>query len=330
MIRLRFPQRTSWRLGRTWPLAGAVAALVAALVLSAGSGWAQLRPPAPPSQPQQPEGIAQSEAIGTSVLIGVFLHELGHGVINELQLPAIGPEEDAADEFAAMVFVFNMRADPKFREMAIWMPRLWRGIAESDAQRGAGHNNFDEHAPDMIRYGKILCVMAGADPTAFADEVKASIPDEQQRARWQFRCERDFTRKWAAWNALLKPHRRNTNPKMPGDLPADAKGGKMYVDYSWLDVPMASDFTRKYGAVIRDSRVFDRVAENFTRDYVLPRDIPIYIRECDVYNAWYSPDAHSLSMCLNFAQYALEMLKPMIAQINAGGTSSGGRIRPPK
>ena len=112
--------------------------------------------------------------------LGIFLHELGHTVIAELDLPAVGPEEDVADEFAAMVFVYNMRADPRFRDVALWTPKLRLARAnqqERQRQQRKGSSSeeeaereyqrsllFDEHSPDLVRYSKILCILAGAEP----------------------------------------------------------------------------------------------------------------------------------------------------------------------
>ena len=87
----------------------------------------------------------------------------------------------------------------------------------------------------------------------------------------------------------------------------------MSVDYSWLDVSIASQFTREFGPKIKAAGYFDRVAASLTRLYVLPRNVPIFVRECDVYNAWYSSDAHSVAMCINYAEDIFKRLSPEAA-----------------
>src|SRR5262249_46710010 len=134
-----------------------------------------------------------------------------------------------------------------------------------------------------------------------------------QQAHFRAVCRHAFEKKWAAWNTLLKPHRRNLgDPDLPADLPADAPGKKLQVNYGWLDVPLAADLTKKVGAQLKEAKTFDRLAESFTKEYVLPRnDVTIFVRECNVeFNAWYQPYDHSISMCLNIAKAVTEYLKP--------------------
>jgi len=50
----------------------------------------------------QYEGDERKDAIVGSV-VSVFLHELGHGLINQFGLPAVGKEEDAVDQLATVV-----------------------------------------------------------------------------------------------------------------------------------------------------------------------------------------------------------------------------------
>ena len=48
-----------------------------------------------------PSGITQEDAI-LGPLIDVFLHETGHAVFDQLKVPVLGREEDAADLFSAL------------------------------------------------------------------------------------------------------------------------------------------------------------------------------------------------------------------------------------
>ena len=51
-----------------------------------------------------PIGISRADTILGPVL-AVFLHETAHAVFNMLQIPVLGREEDAADQFAAYVML---------------------------------------------------------------------------------------------------------------------------------------------------------------------------------------------------------------------------------
>ena len=260
--------------------------------------------------------------------LGILLHELGHNVIKEFELPAVGPEEDDADEFASIVFVYNVRRDPRFADLALWVPRFWREVALAGEKRGfTGIYFTDEHSPTMLRYGRILCILVGGEPKAFEEELKRTVP-ENDRPRFVGRCQEVFRKKERAWDTLLKPHRRNIDPNLPGDLPADAPGHKMTVDYSWLDVAIASDFTRKFGPILKQSGVFDTVAETLTKYYVLPRDVTIFVRECDINNAWYTPPTGSISFCMNFIDEFLKSFPELKLPQGLQGTPDRPRPRP--
>jgi hypothetical protein len=294
-----------------------VLGLAAALVLCAAGGPSFPQPSdlAARSPGPQPDAGAKLDPALVGVLFGVLTHEMGHMVIAELTLPAVGPEEDAADEFAAMVYVYNIHHNQqRFRDLSLSAARLWRemGLKTADSMAKVLQTGwFDEHSIDAVRYGRMLCILYGGAPQAFEEEVTKTVPDYQQ-AHFRAVCQRDFTKKWAAWNTLLRKHRRNLgDPELPADLPADAPGKKMRVDYRWVDVPLAATLTKSVGAQLRDSKIFDRIAESFTKEYALPEaDVTIFVRECDVqFNAWYSPHFHSISMCLNIAKQVAEYLK---------------------
>jgi hypothetical protein len=48
-------------------------------------------------------GASEEDGFVTSNLISVFYHELGHAVIDTMQIPIFGQEEDAADVFSILL-----------------------------------------------------------------------------------------------------------------------------------------------------------------------------------------------------------------------------------
>src|SRR3982751_4078057 len=97
---------------------------VAALIVTAPVAVAQSAPPLAPTQQQQitagidaavkvigtmPRMRAMSEKTKRQLVefvtgntMFVMAHELGHGLINEMSMPVLGREEDAADSFAVV------------------------------------------------------------------------------------------------------------------------------------------------------------------------------------------------------------------------------------
>jgi hypothetical protein len=65
------------------------------------------------------DGVTRMDAI-IGPLVDVFLHEVGHGVFGYDQVPILGREEDAADQFAAYLWLQSDKRDAR---------RLLAGVA---------------------------------------------------------------------------------------------------------------------------------------------------------------------------------------------------------
>jgi len=59
-----------------------------------------------------PEGLTRFQALA-GMTADVFLHETGHAVFDMLEIPFMGREEDAADEFSAYVQLRRSKADAR-------------------------------------------------------------------------------------------------------------------------------------------------------------------------------------------------------------------------
>ena len=52
--------------------------------------------------------------------LGIFFHELGHGLIDMLQLPVTGREEDVVDEFATMLLLYAREEGAEYVPEMVW------------------------------------------------------------------------------------------------------------------------------------------------------------------------------------------------------------------
>jgi hypothetical protein len=128
----------------------------------------------------------------------------------------------------------------------------------------------------------------------------AKVPESRRAS-----CIEEAARKQKTWNALLRPHRRrDADPDFPGDLPADAPGGKVTVEYG----PMNSAFARVMGPVLKQAHLFENLAGIATKLYVLPRDTKIIVRDCDEANCWYSEDDGSVTICYSMMKLVLDLV----------------------
>ena len=81
--------------------------------------------------------------------------------------------------------------------------------------------------------------------------------------------------------------------------------GDFKVEYSGSRNQKYSRFDR----IFRENRSLEIVAEKLNRSLMLPRNIAIRVRSCDQINAFYDPSDHTISVCLELAEYFFELYK---------------------
>ena len=111
----------------------------------------------------------------------VAMHELGHAVISELEVPVLAREEDTADVFAigaAMRIVANEFA----HRILMGAVKGWFLSARRAKRDGESPRYYEQHGLDEQRAYHIVCLMVGHDPVRFkdlADETK--LPESRRR-----------------------------------------------------------------------------------------------------------------------------------------------------
>jgi hypothetical protein len=159
--------------------------------------------------------VAKSdEELGQMVngaLTFAFIHELGHCLIDVLNLPSTGREEDAVDQLSTFVLV-ALKGD-EGEKMAISGAISWGIQYDRLAKSGktAGELNMlwaDEHSMDGQRFYNILCWVFGHNPEKYQKMVNDPLPE--QRA---VRCPMEYTRLATAWLTLLKPFLKDGGAK---------------------------------------------------------------------------------------------------------------------
>ncbi len=264
-----------------------------------------------------------------SAMVGIFAHEFGHFMVGELNLPVTGPDEDVADEFAAMSFIDTIRPDPMhLTPMALAAARLWLYLAEDEEARHDPSPWYDEHSPDLRRFGLFICDLYGAYPQSFAGVMEVGKIPAHRRER----CVTDERRRHGAWAALLRPHRRrNADPDFPGDLPADAPGGRISVEWR----PAADPLAARLSAMLQRGGGFEAIAATISNLEVLPRDTRIVFRDCGVVNAFYDTKDGSVTMCHELMGRIYQVFRrhapSMVATVSARaddpeGLGQGGEV----
>jgi len=139
---------------------------------------------------------ARNEA-AKSATVSIFLHELGHALIDGWELPITGREEDAADQFATLWLINGM---PEGEQMALTTARSFKLFA--DLEKGEKKDYSDPHSPDGQRFYDTICLIYGHRPEKYEYLVKnGTLPTERA-----FECEEDYARLNKSWQTLLAPH----------------------------------------------------------------------------------------------------------------------------
>ena len=113
---------------------------------------------APPAAAQT-GGATSAETVTAEVFGHVLLHELGHALIREFDLPVLAGEEEMADAFATTWLLAD--APDLSRRVIAAQARLWmhRAAEESDV--------MSEHPPFARRAFWAVCLALHADPDAY-------------------------------------------------------------------------------------------------------------------------------------------------------------------
>ncbi len=123
----------------------------------------------------------------------VIYHEVGHAIIDKLDIPVLGKEEDAVDQFAAII-------------SAVWdLEEIALSAAGVFELFGANKSEFnkedfwDSHSLDQQRMYNIVCLLYGNEPKVYAKIAN----DFGFTAEFKDRCKRDFAEASRSWLRLL-------------------------------------------------------------------------------------------------------------------------------
>ena len=146
-----------------------------------------------------PIGISRADTVLGPVL-DVFLHETGHAVFHMLQIPVLGREEDAADQFSA--YVMLRLSKDEARRMILGSAYQFR-INMPGSEVTVPIQAFSgEHSLPAQRAFSILCIAYGADKKLFADIVeKEFLPKRRAEG-----CEMEYEDLTFAMTKLISPH----------------------------------------------------------------------------------------------------------------------------
>lgn len=142
------------------------------------------------------ESEEENEDHGVANLVDTLYHELGHAVIDIYDLPALGKEDDAADQLSA----YLMSQDKEDNSASVQTINYYFDSANDEDR--AELPFYDEHSMNEQRAFNYMCWIYGSDPKAYADWVGEDGLPEERAAR----CPGEYEKLANSWLKLLEPH----------------------------------------------------------------------------------------------------------------------------
>lgn len=209
-------------------------------------------------------------------LLGIFYHELGHALIDQLELPIFGQEEDAADVLS--VFLIDAFFE---EESAVQMAYDTAFGFLGEAENAPEIAFWDVHGPDLQRYYNLVCLFYGANPEE-RDDVAEDLGLPEERAEY---CPDEFEQAAHSWGGALD------------EIASEGGGTTLYL----AETDDATD------AGIMTSEVIAEEIRALNEDFRLPEQLNVRVQECGEANAFYDPEVGEIIMCSEFADALVEM-----------------------
>lgn len=145
-------------------------------------------------------GLSQKDAmIGPTV--DVFLHEAGHAVLEVLDIPFFGREEEVADYFATYLLLQFCKDDAR---RLILGASFISGREAMDEQGKAPELRLlaDTHSLPAQRHFNRWCMAYGADPVLFADAISFGMLPKSRAKH----CRYEYQTNQYAFKKLISPY----------------------------------------------------------------------------------------------------------------------------
>ncbi len=128
-----------------------------------------------------------------------FYHEIGHALVDVLDLPVTGQQEELADELSA--FVLTHGGNEEGERLVLNGAKFWLLLAAARRKAGEANSPWDEHLSDEQRFFNLTCFLYGSSPSKFSYLVPSMLPPPRAA-----KCPSDYSRLVKGWVHALGPH----------------------------------------------------------------------------------------------------------------------------
>jgi hypothetical protein len=287
-----------------------VARLVWTLLILLGLGAAQLRAQDAPTaadifQARVDEGIrelakephlrhltpqqlrARVEFVYGNMLF-VTMHELGHALVSEFDLPVLGREEDAADAYATLG-ALKCGSDFSHRVL-VEAAKGWFMTAQRDRKDGDAPHYYEQHGLDEQRAYQIVCLMVGSNPARFKDLAdETGLPEDRRQS-----CGWDYDTASRSWARALAAHQRTADQPKP----------RIEVIYGEGKEKLA-----RYARIFSSTRFLETIVEQVADNFAWPAPLTVEMRTCGDPNARWTIPTRRLHICYELVQEFVDLYR---------------------
>lgn len=213
-----------------------------------------------------------------------LMHEMGHLLINELKMPVLGREEDAADQlgFMGLFLMHDKQRDADFYQKLVDVAHYWRLEWQRPKPSSEEIKPWDSHALDAQRFYNIACLAFGSDPDHLEWIIEATdLPEERA-----FYCDQEYEQVRYAVQWLETHFRRQ---------PGSPVRHRINIQYD--SPPRNLEHGASMLAKVKASGELEAVAAKATEAFDLPRDMTLRLMACGSPDSWYDSQKAEVIFC---------------------------------
>jgi hypothetical protein len=209
-------------------------------------------------------------------MLFTLLHEMAHAAVDQMGLPVLGKEEDAADSFAATRLI---RIGTEFSgQIVAEAVKGWFLADRRDQKEGDTVAYYDEHGLNQQRAYQIVCFVVGSNQEKYKQlAAETKLPKDRQDS-----CVGDYNKALRSWELVLKPHLRA--PDQP----------KTEIKVVYGEAKGKFEVSRQISQAIR---LLETVAENSANQMAWPAPFTLEMQTCGFPNAAWIASAQKITLC---------------------------------
>lgn len=222
--------------------------------------------------------------------IFALLHEMGHVIIRDFDVPLLGMEEDSADTVAALIMLSGGHAGASAEDAhrmtralalaALGNALIWKGGHEQKDQEILF---WDQHDLSVRRASRIACLIYGSNPELYGWVADAARMPDRRRDN----CEDEYAlaRHAGAWVLDTYGNRGRADAADPVAQVSVAYG------------PAKGEQQEALRQMMEQRRFVEVVVRQVDALFAFRKPLVVQVSRCGRPNAYWDPDVRELQLC---------------------------------